>query len=291
MALRKYRRPFSDLVLQKVSSNKDSSCVIYSGIIVGAVYSVLLCNKLIIDLDEIAKTQALMQSSNFLKHRESSENIEYGLDNAHLQPWSANGRHMFLDKLFHHRRKGIYVQIGANSSELTLNTLFLENERQWTGMIVETNPYVFESVAHTVKKAFIINCCIGKYNSELNFSAVALEESAKHSATYLHHHHRSALNDMKVLRYGDVITIKCFPLQDLLTAGDVDRIDVMLIDASTSPAHVLRFIDWSKVTINTFFIKSKTEADRKIVMEMLERAGYEHLGRQFDADGDVFRQP
>jgi hypothetical protein len=46
-----------------------------------------------------------------------------------------------IDKLLNQKRNGFFVEIGGYDGETFSNSLFLEKERGWSGLLVEANPY------------------------------------------------------------------------------------------------------------------------------------------------------
>ena len=54
--------------------------------------------------------------------------------------WSQYGQDQFIDKLLNQNRNGFFVEIGGYDGETFSNSLFLEKERRWSGLLVEANP-------------------------------------------------------------------------------------------------------------------------------------------------------
>jgi hypothetical protein len=54
--------------------------------------------------------------------------------------WSQYGQDQLIDKLLNQKRNGFFVEIGGYDGETFSNSLFLEKERRWSGLLVEANP-------------------------------------------------------------------------------------------------------------------------------------------------------
>jgi hypothetical protein len=63
----------------------------------------------------------------------------------------------FIDKLLENKRNGTFIEIGGYDGEMFSNTLFLEKERGWTGLLVEANPYTYEQMVRKDRNCFMIS--------------------------------------------------------------------------------------------------------------------------------------
>jgi hypothetical protein len=53
--------------------------------------------------------------------------------------WSQYGQDQLINKLINQKRNGFFVEIGGYDGETFSYSLFLENERRWSGLLVEAN--------------------------------------------------------------------------------------------------------------------------------------------------------
>ena len=49
--------------------------------------------------------------------------------------WSEHGQDLYVDSLFFNRTNGFFVEIGAFDGETASNTLYLEKNRGWDGLL------------------------------------------------------------------------------------------------------------------------------------------------------------
>ena len=62
--------------------------------------------------------------------------------------------HVF-NQIFKNRiRNGFFIEAGAYDGEISSNTLFFELKQNWTGLLVEPNPDVFQMLNVKVKRAY-----------------------------------------------------------------------------------------------------------------------------------------
>ena len=63
--------------------------------------------------------------------------------------------------LFQNRTEvGFFVEAGAMDGEFLSNSLFLEKEKGWKGLLVEPNAQIFQDLLGKNRKAWSINCCL-----------------------------------------------------------------------------------------------------------------------------------
>ena len=58
------------------------------------------------------------------------------------------------------KKNGVFVEAGANDGEELSNTLMLEKDMDWTGLLVESDPKAFDSLAKKHRKAWTTNLCL-----------------------------------------------------------------------------------------------------------------------------------
>ena len=62
--------------------------------------------------------------------------------------------------LFFQKRKGFFIEAGANDGEFISNTLELEKKYGWTGLLIEPNPYMLVKLRLRNRKAWIADVCL-----------------------------------------------------------------------------------------------------------------------------------
>ena len=104
---------------------------------------------------------------NFLVIREDylisppTKNLEYNFTRR-LERIAINGEknqpiHVF-NQIFHNRiRNGFFIEAGAYDGEISSNTLFFELKQNWTGLLVEPNPDIFQMLNLKVKCVHVYN--------------------------------------------------------------------------------------------------------------------------------------
>ena len=138
-----------------------------------------LCGFIVVDSPEILPDIFDIQNT-FSRHSQTivisivNGNGNYQLDKTHgigkdMLSWSQYGQDRYIDKLLKSQGKGLFVEIGGYDGKLFSNTLFLEKERDWAGLVVEANPYTYKIMLKRNRKCNMVNACISNTNSNMTF--------------------------------------------------------------------------------------------------------------------------
>ena len=73
-----------------------------------------------------------------------------------------------LDKLFNHKKKGFYIELGANNGLTQSNSAFFEKNRNWTGILIEPSLKAFLDCKKNRPNSLCLNyaCVSNKYVGE-----------------------------------------------------------------------------------------------------------------------------
>ena len=59
---------------------------------------------------------------------------------------------------------GIFLEVGAYDGVELSSTLYLERERNWTGLLIEPNANFYKELTKVNRKAFTLNACLSLDN-------------------------------------------------------------------------------------------------------------------------------
>ena len=65
--------------------------------------------------------------------------------------------------VFYFKKKGFFVEAGALDGETMSNTLTIERNQSWTGLLIEADPVSFEKMKEKNRKAWLANVCLSMY--------------------------------------------------------------------------------------------------------------------------------
>ncbi|KAK3856136.1 hypothetical protein Pcinc_037517 [Petrolisthes cinctipes] len=234
--------------------------------------------------------QALRSTS--LLHPPST--LPYNLSTDPLHLLSAHGHtwehiHYFLTKMFQGERGGFFVEAGALDGQQLSNTLWLEQELDWTGLLIEPNPYSFHHLQHKHRKAWTSNSCISTNQFTRKSVLVALKERPEYinNPWYI----KGSSYEFGVT-FGDLpanvsehfqyflnradetyVPVYCFPLYSYLLALNVTTIDVLSLDTQGSEIDIVKTIPWEMITVRVLVVEL-VNYQNTAFLEYMESRGY-----------------
>ncbi|KAK7069343.1 hypothetical protein SK128_009516 [Halocaridina rubra] len=143
----------------------------------------------------------------------------------------------YLLELWKDRPPGTFVEIGAVDGEFMSQTLLLERNLSWSGLLIEPDPRSFKLLRDNHRNASITDFCV-------------LQEPPKAEILWMHH----LANDLpqqyialmmarsklafdtlvQEIDRGSRVYVKCAPLSTLLLAASMTKIDFLSIATGTS---------------------------------------------------------
>ncbi|XP_037800720.1 uncharacterized protein LOC119595678 [Penaeus monodon] len=90
---------------------------------------------------------------------------DYNLSKPDREHFSQYTQSQVASKLLEGLDKGFFLEAGALDGEDKSNTLYFERERSWTGLLVEPDPSLYETLVSKKRKAFSINAAFSLSNS------------------------------------------------------------------------------------------------------------------------------
>ena len=80
-----------------------------------------------------------------------------------------------LKKLFNNQTGGFFVEAGALNGQFLSNTLRLEKEQGWKGLLIEPEIYNFKDLMRKHRKAWTVNGCLSNTNYPHRVTLVSLK--------------------------------------------------------------------------------------------------------------------
>ncbi|ESO06590.1 hypothetical protein HELRODRAFT_188408 [Helobdella robusta] len=146
------------------------------------------------------------------------------------------------------KKGGFFVEAGAYDGETASNTLFLEVERGWSGLLVEPDPYFYTQLVGKNRNVWSINACLSPFNYA---SKLYLQES------------NGQLGKLQADKSSKFVTeVPCFPFESLLLAIDRKTVDFFSLDVEGGEVPILKTIKFDEFDIKTLAVEyrhGKTE--------------------------------
>ena len=153
---------------------------------------------------------------------------------------SQAGQSKFVDKLLSGRRDGFFVECGATDGEGLSNSLFFEVERNWTGLLIEANPAYHRTLLDKNRRAYVLQACL---STERRPATVQMQPAGSLGGIVdkLHPTHRDFIG----ARMRPTVPVQCFPLNAIMAALGVSRVDYLSLDVEGPEVEILRMVDWT----------------------------------------------
>ncbi|XP_060595393.1 protein Star-like [Ruditapes philippinarum] len=194
--------------------------------------------------------------------------LPYNLTNPEIENQS-HGQTQFIDRFLKNMTNGFFIESGAFDGEYLSNSLFFERFRNWTGLLVEPNPFQFKRLMNKNRKAYAINACL----SEKNYSSV--ETFNVGNKDYLG---GSVVQKETHNLLPQHIRVKCHPLILILQAINRFEVDYFSLDIEGAEYGVLSLLPWERIKVNIFSIEhNKWPGGKLNLIKFMEKRGYKLL--------------
>lgn len=195
-----------------------------------------------------------------------------------LGSFSQSREDRLIDSYFRGRKRGFYVDVGANDPRRFNNT-YLFYKKGWRGVNIEPDLNLYKKLFALRPKDVNINCGIGIKKSSASFYRFASDTL-------------STFSQKKAKRYikdgfelVDKVAVPILPLSALLKSRGVEKIDFMSIDTEGYDLEVLKSNDWKRYKPKLICVEvgerrlkvSKIVKIDKKIKKLLEKHGYNEL--------------
>ena len=198
-----------------------------------------------------------------------------------------------IDKLYREKEGGFYLDIGAHNGKDLSNTLFLEVERKWMGILVEPMKEAFDQLVKNRNNDtnHFFNCALADYNGEADFTQVKdcgdidMLSGLTDNLDYRHHNRiiKEVTESKQVLHpYEDGYIVKSkVSVRTLTSICDevgLYNFDFCSLDTEGSEFQILKGIDYDKIHISIFIVENNGYGSHHDIDPFLDQKGYIKYG-------------
>lgn len=182
------------------------------------------------------------------------------------------GQSKIIDELFNKKRNGFFIEAGGNDGETFSNTLFFETERDWTGILIEPIPDLYQKLISKKRKAYSINACIADNKPFIGKFRVSNMLSGREDEMSDYNIGRVNKEQNNVVNY---VYVPCFSLYTILKAIDTFEIDYFSLDVEGGEWSVIKAIPFDKVKIKAFTVEHFKAKNNGFVVQKLSEQNFE----------------
>lgn len=201
------------------------------------------------------------------------------------------GQDVMVMALTKQKRDGYFVEFGAMDGKMYSNTLALEQELGWKGIVCEPAQIFHEHLSKNRACHIDLRAVAGASGQQLEFKETDTELGLSGLVDYFDagechtaRRHASA---------GRTYTVETVSLDDLLTQHQAPaHIDYVSMDTEGSEHAILANFDFDRHRVSIFSIEHNyLEPRRQDIKDLMAHKGYQHIASELSRHDDWFIDP
>jgi FkbM family methyltransferase len=166
-----------------------------------------------------------------------------------------------LEQYLNPKKNGVYIELGALDGVTQSNTKWLEDEYNWTGILIEPSNDKFNECKINRPNNFLFNC-----------ACVSFEYNEKTIRGDFNGSPMSSVGGKRRNFYPEVEVVSK-SLQSLIDVTELNEIDFLSLDVEGYELEVLNGIDFEKQPIN-FVLIEVYEKDKNDIFDFMNKNNY-----------------
>lgn len=186
--------------------------------------------------------------------------------------FSQAGQSFYIDEALGRKRNGFFIESGGYDGEVFSNSLFFELKRNWTGILIEPIPSLYNKILSKNRQIYALNACLaGKKPIVAKFRVSDVLSSRISQMSKLH---ESRINK----EFGSLpiyVNVPCFSINTIMKALEVNTVDYFSLDVEGSELSVIESLDLKNIDIKSFSIEYNGNSEvKKKIQTRLEENGF-----------------
>ena len=188
---------------------------------------------------------------------------------------------LFVLFITDHKRQGFFVEFGAMDGLRASNTLLLERNHDWTGILSEPNTRFNRALADNRSCRLDLRCVSDRTGMKVPFQT-ADQSGFPGMIGHIYRENNS---------HGQIIEVETVTLNDLLEQnGAPDHVDYISVDTDGSEPMIMRAFDFSKNSATIWSIEHNQEPWRDEIRQLMESHHYQRVLDKFSGYDDWYVQ-
>ncbi len=183
------------------------------------------------------------------------------------------------------KREGFFVEFGATDGVELSNTLLLERNYKWNGILAEPATCWHKDLSMNRNCVIDTRCVWTKSGEVLEFNEVSdreLSTITKYSNQDGHFVSR---------RMGEIYPVETISLNDLLSSNTAPScIDYLSVDTEGSEFEILQAFDFHKYDVKIITVEHNFTVNRDGIRALLESRGFSRVFERFSMWDDWYRK-
>ena len=191
---------------------------------------------------------------------------------------SQDGQDQFLEiNLFKGFKNGIFVDVGAHDGISINNTLFFEQNHNWTGINIEPILDVYSKLVLNRPNCINLNCAVNDVDGPVEFILnKGYSEMISGIKSHFDNRHLTRLKNECETRgsISEVIKLDALRLETILDLNNIKHINYLSIDVEGAEFAVIKSVNFDKVFIDVIGFENNFDDVSVPIIDYLISKGY-----------------
>ena len=181
------------------------------------------------------------------------------------------------ENIFKGYKNGVFVDVGAHNGVSINNTLYFEENNNWTGINIEPIKDVYDKLIINRPKSININCAVCNNDGETEFicNTGYTEMISGIKNTFDPRHHIRVIRENA--RYGgntEIIKVETQRLETIFDKYNIPHINYLSIDVECGEFEVIKSINFDKVFIDVIGFENNYNDTSIPIVKYLEKKNF-----------------
>ena len=192
--------------------------------------------------------------------------------------YGAFGQDIFVAELLGRKKKGVFIDVGANDGVTINNTLFFEKELGWKGVAVEPLPTAYAALCKN-RTCHLLNACVANVSGSKPFLEIEGPFNMLSGLVGKYDKRHLARIDKSLRRTAGSkreIHVECVTLPTLAERFGFSEVDFLSLDTEGGELEILRTIDFQRMPVRVISVENNYfthDIERYLVSQGFECAG------------------
>lgn len=200
--------------------------------------------------------------------------------------YSQDKQDEFLETtVFKGYQNGFFVDVGANDGVTINNSIYFEENNNWTGINIEPIKSTYDKLIENRPKCINLNCAISNENGTAEFILnKGYTEMISGLKSQFDPRHKERL--LRELQYfggtSEVVIVPTKRLETVFSENNVKHVNYLSIDVEGAEFEVIKSIDFDKVFIDVIGYENNYDDQGQKIMIYLQNKGFVLLHKSMD---------
>ena len=200
--------------------------------------------------------------------------------------YSQDKQDVFLqNNVFKGYKNGFFVDVGAHDGKKINNTLYFENDHNWSGINIEPMPNIFIELNNNRPNCINYNCAVSEIDGFAEFihnkgwtemlSGLKKDYDKRH---IIRRDKEIGLNGGST----EIIEVNTKRLETILDENNIKHINYLSIDVEGGEFSVIKSINFNKVFIDVIGFENNYNDTSEPIIKYLQNKNYKIINKSLD---------